>query len=102
MSTMHRTLGRVPWILGDGLRDPAASWQGGGPSVYWAYSGGPTTHPGSGWARRARSRSTRRALGLIGTSRRRTRVGVGVRTDVVVIGAGQAGLSAAYGLRRAG
>jgi pyridine nucleotide-disulfide oxidoreductase len=41
---------------------------------------------------------------LIGTSRRPARVGLGVRSDVdvVVIGAGQAGLSAAYGLRRAG
>jgi cation diffusion facilitator CzcD-associated flavoprotein CzcO len=38
----------------------------------------------------------------LGTSPRLARVGLGVRSDVVVIGAGQAGLSAAYGLRRAG
>src|SRR2546423_1857927 len=27
-------LGRLPWVLADGIRDPAGSWQGGGRPSY--------------------------------------------------------------------
>ena len=36
-------LGRVPWITGDGIRDPDGSRQGGGRLSYRAYSSRPTT-----------------------------------------------------------
>ena len=55
-SDPHRDrLGRVPWIRGDGLRDPDGSRQGGGRLSYRAYSSRPTTQPGAIWARRPRS-----------------------------------------------
>ena len=42
-------LGRVPWITGDGLRDPDGSRQGGGRLSYRAYSSRPTTQPRAIW-----------------------------------------------------
>src|SRR4029078_13712088 len=35
------SLGRVPWIAADGLRDPNGSWQGGGRLSSRAYSSRP-------------------------------------------------------------